>query len=155
MKQTLRKERGEGQSLKIKHDDILTELEKLKEAYEILESDKDALVLSATITEREKKDLEQKVSELENQRATADKRVEEIEMQNSLLDKQCKVANKKQLDISPFRNQASLLQKEITQIQLKLVEEMNRIKHIKARLKEIAHSSLEFKNKLSEVTKLV
>ena len=58
MKENLRKERGEGQSLKMKHDDILTELDKLKEAYKILESDKDALVLSATITEREKKDLE-------------------------------------------------------------------------------------------------
>ena len=33
MKETLRKERGEGHDLKRKHDDILSEFEKLKEAY--------------------------------------------------------------------------------------------------------------------------
>ena len=37
MKETLRKERGEGKILKRKHDDTLTELEKLKEAYQILQ----------------------------------------------------------------------------------------------------------------------
>ena len=87
-----------------------------------MQSDKDALVLSANITEAEKKDLERKVLELEKQRATTDKRVEELEIQNSLLDKQLKVANKKQLDITPFHNQASLLQKEMNQIQLKLAK---------------------------------
>ena len=63
--------------------------------------------------------------------------------------------NEKQLDISPFHNQASLLQKEINHIQLKLVEEMYRIKHIESRLKEISHSSSEFRKRLSEVAKLV
>ena len=38
----------------------------LKEAYQILQSDKDALVLSANIIEGEKKDLERRVLELEN-----------------------------------------------------------------------------------------
>ena len=79
-------------------------MEKLKEAYKILESDKDVVVLSATITQRQKKDLENKVPDLENQRATTNKRVEELEMQNSLVDKKLKVENEKQLDISPFRN---------------------------------------------------
>ena len=45
MKETLRKEIREGKILKRKHDDILTDLERLKEAYQILESNKDALVL--------------------------------------------------------------------------------------------------------------
>ena len=45
-------------------------------------------------------------------------------MQKNLLDKQLKVANEKQLDITPFHNQGPLLQKEINQIQLKLAEEM-------------------------------
>ena len=91
MKETLRKERGEGKILKRKHDDSLIELERLKEAYQILQSDKDALVLSANITEGEKKNLERKVLELENKKDTADKRIEELEIQNSLLDKQIKV----------------------------------------------------------------
>ena len=64
VKETLRKERGEGKILKRKYDDTLTELERLKEAYQILQSDKDALMLSATITEGEKKDLEDKVEDL-------------------------------------------------------------------------------------------
>ena len=122
MKETLRKERGEGQSLKRKHDDILTKLEKLKDAYKILETEKDALVLLATITEGEKKDLERKVLELEKKKYTANKRVEELEIQKSLLDKQIKEENEIQLDVAPFQNQAPLLQKEINQIQLNLVE---------------------------------
>ena len=47
------------------------------------------------------------------QKGTTDKRVEELEIQNSLLDMNLKAENEKQLDISPFRNQALLLQKEI------------------------------------------
>ena len=70
-------------------------MEKLKEAYKILESNKDALVLSTTITERDKRDLENKVSELENQRATTDKTVEKLEMENSFLDCKLKVENEK------------------------------------------------------------
>ena len=45
MKDTLKTERGEGKILKRKHEDILSELEKLKEACQVLQSDKDALVL--------------------------------------------------------------------------------------------------------------
>ena len=46
MKETLRKERGEGEILKRKHNDTLTELERLKEAYQILQPDKDAYLIS-------------------------------------------------------------------------------------------------------------
>ena len=48
-----------------------------------------------------------------------------------------------------------MLQREINQILLKLVGEMYIIKQIEARLKEIAHSSSEFKKKLSDVAELV
>ena len=65
MKETLKKERGEGQSLKRKHEDILSEIEKSKEACQTLQSDKDALVLSISIIEGEKKDLEKQVEEVE------------------------------------------------------------------------------------------
>ena len=57
MSKTLRIERGEGQSLKRKHEESLSELERLREACQILQSDKDALVLSVNIIEGEKKDL--------------------------------------------------------------------------------------------------
>ena len=46
--------------------------------------------------------------------------------------------NEKQLDITPFHNQASSLQKEVNQILLRLEGDMYRIKQIEARLKEIA-----------------
>ena len=102
-----------------------------------MQSDKYALVLSANIIEGEKKDLERRVIDIEKEKGTTDKRVEELEVQNSLLDKQLKAANEKQLDIAPFCNQASLLQKEINQVLLKLAGEMYKIKQIEAILKEI------------------
>ena len=55
--------------------------------------------------------------------------------------------NEKQLDVSPFRSQACLLQREINQFQVKLAEEMYNIKQIEARLKEIAHDSSELKKR--------
>ena len=52
MRETPIKDKGEGKRLKRMHDDILTKLEKLKDAYKILESDKDSIVLLAAITQR-------------------------------------------------------------------------------------------------------
>ena len=141
VKETLRKERGEGQILKRKYDDTLTELERLKEAYQILQSNKCALILSATIAKGEKKDLEDKVADLRTQ--------------NHLLVEQLKVANEKQLDIAPFRNQVFLLQKEVNHSLLRMVGETYMTKQIEARLKEIALSSLEFWKRLSDVVELV
>ena len=63
MKESLKKERGEGQSLKRKHEDILSEIENSKEACQIIQSNKDALVLSVNIIEGEKKYLEKQVTE--------------------------------------------------------------------------------------------
>ena len=114
MKETLRKERGEGQELKRKYDDTLSVLEKLNGAYHILESNKDALALSIEITEGEKRDLEGKVSELENKKSRASKRIEELEAQKILLEKQLKVAKEKQLDLIPFHSQSFLMQRKYT-----------------------------------------
>ena len=58
MRETLKKERGEGQSRKRKHEDNLSVLEKFREACHILQSNKDALVLSVNIIEGQKRDLE-------------------------------------------------------------------------------------------------
>ena len=51
--------------MKRKHEATLLEFERLQEAYKVLESEKEALVLSNTITEGENKDLESKILELE------------------------------------------------------------------------------------------
>ena len=72
----MKKERGEGQILKRKHEDILSELEKLREACQILQYEKDSLVLSINIIEGEKKDLEKQVEEVEHKGDATNKRVE-------------------------------------------------------------------------------
>ena len=63
MKETPKKERGKGQSMKRKHEDILSEIEKSKEACQTLQYDKDAPILSISIIEGQKKDLEKQVVE--------------------------------------------------------------------------------------------
>ena len=59
------------------------------------------------------------------------------------------------MDITPFRNLASLLQKEINQVLLSLAGEMYRVKQIEVRFKELALSSSKFYRILSEVVELV
>ena len=51
MKETLKKGRGGGKRLKRKHEDSLSELDKLRGPCQIFQSDKDALVLSVNIIE--------------------------------------------------------------------------------------------------------
>ena len=58
MKETLKRERDEGQSIKIKYKYMLSTIEESKEECQILQSDKDPLVLSVNIIEGEKKDVE-------------------------------------------------------------------------------------------------
>ena len=65
MKDSLIKERGEGRELKRKHEETLSEFERLQKKYQYLETDKDALVVQMTIMEGEKRDMEDKVAELE------------------------------------------------------------------------------------------
>ena len=72
-----------------------------------------------------------------------------------MLAEKLKVANEKHPYIAPFRNQASLLQKEINHILLKLEGVMYGVKQIEARLEEIARGSSEFRKKLSDVTEIV
>ena len=98
-------------------------------------------MFSATITDGEKKDMEDKV--------------EELKTQNRLLVEKLKVANEKQLDIAPFRNQAYSLQKEVNQILLRLAGDMYRIKQVEDRLKEITLSSSDLWKRLSDVVELV
>ena len=81
VKETLMKERGEVLEMKRKHEATLSEFERLQEAYQVLELEKEALVLSNTIIDGEKKDREGNISGLEAQRATTDKQAEELKAQ--------------------------------------------------------------------------
>ena len=67
--------------MKRKHESTLSELERLQEVYQVLELEKEALVLSNTIICGEKKDLEGNISGLEAQRVAVDKQAEELKAQ--------------------------------------------------------------------------
>ena len=53
LKETLKRERSESQSLKSKHEDMTSEVELSKAECQTLQEDKDALVLSAGNIEKE------------------------------------------------------------------------------------------------------
>ena len=55
MKETLKRERDESQSLKRKYEDMISKIEESKAECQTLQSDKDGLVLSASNIERESK----------------------------------------------------------------------------------------------------
>ena len=73
MKDTLRKEQGEGREAKRKYDATLSDLERLQEAYQVLEVERDPLVLPNNIISWEKKYLQGNIAGPETQRASADK----------------------------------------------------------------------------------
>ena len=119
VKDTLMKERGECWDIKRKHEATLSEFERLQEAYQVLESEKEALVLSNTIIEGEKKDLENKISELEVQNPATDRQAEELnawvvelEARNNSFKIQLKEANERQVDTTPLREQALLIRRK-------------------------------------------
>ena len=72
------KERGEGREMKRKHEATLSQFERFQKAYQVLESEKDSLVLSNNIAEGEKNDFRNQISQLEAQKATTDRQVEEL-----------------------------------------------------------------------------
>ena len=73
VKDNLMKERREGQEMKRKDEATLSKFKRLQEAYQILESENEALVLSNTIIYGENKDLENKILELVAQKAVTDR----------------------------------------------------------------------------------
>ena len=88
MKETLRKEQGVHRETKMKYHATLLDLERLQEAYQILEAERDALVFSNTIISGEKKYSEHKISGLETQRATVDTQAEEIRVRVAEMEPQ-------------------------------------------------------------------
>ena len=59
------------------------------------------------------------------------------------------------MDITPFWNQASMLQKEINHLLFSLAGEMYRVKQIKDRSKELELISTQFQRRLLDVVELV
>ena len=107
------------------------------------------------IIEGEKKDLEKHIMEVVQKGDTSNKIIEESEAQNLLLKEQLQVAKEKHMDITPFRNLASMLQKEINKVLLNLADEMYKVKQIEDKLKEIKLGSTQFQRRLPDVVELV
>ena len=148
--------------MKRKHDATLSYLERLQEAYQGLEEEKEALVLFNTIINGEKKDLEGEISRLETQKAAADKQVEELkariaelDAQNSSLEIHLKTKNERKIYITPLQEHALLLRRKIYQVQLKLVEEVYNIKQAETRLQEILVISTHFRMRTLEVAEII
>ena len=158
MKETLRKEERVGQETKRNYVATHLDLEKILLDYQVLEAEKDSLELSNTILDGETKELERKVEDMEIQRSTTDKKAEkskvlivELEAKNSSVDILLKVANERKMDIEPLREHALFLRGKIYQVQVKLEEEVYRIKQVESRLQEISVISIEFKTKIQEI----
>ena len=116
MKDTLVKERGEGRELKRKHKATLYEKESLQKEFQDLEIDRDSLVVQMTIMEGEKKDFEEKIAELEWHKSAAIRQVgelrtqvEELVAQRGYFEAQLSIENDRQLDITPFHDQAYII----------------------------------------------
>ena len=59
------------------------------------------------------------------------------------------------MDIKPLRECALMIRKKIYQLQLKLAEEVYKIKQVEARLQEISVISTEFKTRTQEIAKAI
>ena len=59
------------------------------------------------------------------------------------------------MEITPFMNLSSILQKEINHVLLNLAEEMYKARQMEDRLKEIKLGSTQFRRRLSDVVELV
>ena len=71
------------------------------------------------------------------------------------MEAQLREANEIQPDVIPFHDQAFLIWRKIHQVQLKLVEEIYKIKKEETRLKEILAISIDFGTRLLEVVEKV
>ena len=62
-----------------------------------------------------------------------------------------KAANERKMDITPLKEHALSLKNKIYQVQVKLVEEVYRIKQVESPLQEILVTSTEFKTRIQEI----
>ena len=109
-----------------------------------------------------KKDLEGKISGLETQRASTNKQVEdlkarvaELEAQNSSLEIQLKITNEQKVDVTPLREYALLLRRKTYKFQLKIAEEVYKIKQAETKLQEISVISTDFRTRTIEIVEII
>ena len=112
MKETLKKERNESHNLKGKYEDMISEIEESKEECQTLQSDKDALVLSASNIEKESKailayfgrlqqrhqvleverdNLKLSIEELNKEKGKLEDKVAELEMKKTTAEGKAKI----------------------------------------------------------------
>ena len=89
--------------------------------------------------------LERNMADMDVQKYIADQQTEqykvqiaELEAQNSSFEVLLKVANEKKMDIAPLRENYLLVRGKIYQVQVKLAEEVFRIKQVESRLQQIS-----------------
>ena len=99
---------------------------------------------------------------LEAERSTINKqademrtREEEMEVHNQSLQTYLNTTIERQHDITPFHDQACLIQRNIHQVQLKIAEEIYKIKQAETRLKEISTLSIDFSLRMLNVVEKV
>ena len=78
-----------------------------------------------------------------------------LDAQNSSLEVLLKATNERKMDIAPLRNHALLLRGKIYQVQVKLAEEVFKIKQVEARLQEISVVATEFKAKTQDIAETI
>ena len=100
--------------------------------------------------------------EMEAQKSTTDQQTEqykvliaELEAENSSLEVLLKGENEWKMDIAPMREHAFLLRGKIYQVQVKLAEEVFKIKQVEVRLHEILVIATEFKDKTHDIAETI
>ena len=95
---------------------------------------------------------------MEAQKSTIDQQtkqykvwITELEAQNISLEVLLKATNEWNMDIKPMREHALLLRGKIYEVQVKLTEEVFKIKQVEARLQEISVVATEFKAKTQDI----
>ena len=75
----------------------------------------------------------------------------ELEAQNSTLEVLLKDANERKIDIAPLKEHSLMLRGKIHQVQIKLAEEVFKIKQVEAWLQQISVVDTKFKEKTQEI----
>ena len=120
------------------------------------------MALSNTIISGENKDLEGKISELEAQKVTTDTqagelraRVIELGAQNSSLETLLKATNERKMNITPLHEHTLLLRRKIYQVQLKLTEEVYKVKQAEIILQDILVVLTNIKTRTQEIMEVL
>ena len=112
--------------------------------------------------DRKKYKLESKIAKREVQKSPADQQakeyrvwITELEAHNSSLEVILKATNERKIDIATLRDHVLLLRRKIYQVQVKLAEEVFKIKQVEALLQEISVVATEFKAKTQDIVETI